>query len=146
MENEMDVFSEGWSGESMRNDERDAETLPEDGGESGGDNVAGDSVAETFGEGERDEIDREFERFVQRFPDVRGEDIPRQVWESVRRGERLTEAYLMYETGRLREENLGLRQTRERRELNISRSAGSQTDSGSGGVRMDAFEEGWEME
>ncbi len=140
MENEKDVFSEGWGDEGIVADERISEELPKEEAPEEAGKAAPESPP---AEGGKDE--GEIRRFVRAFPQVRGEDIPREVWERVRAGERLTEAFLGYETRRLREENERLRRAGEQRERNAARSAGSQTGQGAGGVRMDAFDEGWEM-
>lgn len=142
MEEANDIFSEGWSDGNTVSDGREPEDLPE---EDGADTDAPEKEAAADGPGEDGALEAQFVAFVRRFPDVRGEDIPREVWEAVRRGETLTEAYLASETARLRAENEALRAIRDRRELNLSRSAGSQTGTGAGSEKRDAFEEGWDM-
>ena len=143
MEKANDIFSEGWSDGNTVNDGREPEALPEEDG--GADKDAPENEAAAAGPGEDGEMEAQFVAFVRRFPGIRGEDIPREVWEAVRRGETLTEAYLESETARLRAENEALRAIRDRRELNLSRSAGSQTGTGVGSEKRDAFEEGWDM-
>ncbi len=142
MENEKDIFSEGWGDEGIVADERVSEELPE---EEAPEAEEGTEVPESppAQAGKRDE--GEIRRFVRAFPQVRGEDIPREVWERVREGVGLTEAFLGYEARRLREENERLRRAGEQRARNAARSAGSQAGRGSGGVKADAFDEGWEM-
>lgn len=143
MESEKDIFSEGWGDEGVVADERAAEELPEE--EAPEEEDAGTEVPESAppANGRRDE--GEVRRFVRAFPEVRGEDIPREVWERVREGESLTEAFLGWETRRLREENERLRRAGDQRERNAARSAGSQMGQGAGGTRLDAFDDGWEM-
>ena len=141
MDSEQDIFSEGWSDEAVISDQREAETLPVEEPETelteGGPSAPEPETVTG--------MDGQIQRFVRNFPEIRGQDIPLDAWERVRGGQDLTEAYLISERIRLREENARLRAVSERRELNSARSAGSQAGLGFGETKMDAFEEGWDV-
>lgn len=141
MDSEQDIFSEGWSDEAVISDQREAETLPVEEPEAElpeGGTSAPETESVTG-------MDGQIQRFVRNFPEIRGQDIPLDAWERVRGGQELTEAYLISERIRLREENARLRAVSERRELNNARSAGSQAGLGFGETKKDAFEEGWDV-
>lgn len=80
-------------------------------------------------------------RFVRQHPEVDPQEIPPQVWEAVRQGETLGEAYAGYEAGQLRAQLAALKKDRENR----SRSTGSRTAAGMGDGG-DGFLEGFSGE
>ncbi len=78
--------------------------------------------------------ERELAAFIRAFPDVNANDIPPQVWEAVRNGESLLDAYRRFEFQQLRRDNRLLRERLEREawsRRNRERSAGSQRSAGS---------------
>lgn len=90
---------------------------------------------------ERDRRDREIRQFLREFPEVRPEEIGREVWEGVRQGDSLSGSYRRWQARQLREENLRLRARLAADETNRDnrrRSVGSQRSSGRCGGR-DAF-------
>ena len=76
----------------------------------------------------------EMRRFVSEFPQVKPEEIPKEVWSAARRGESLTEAYLRAENKRLTLE-LEAAQTQKK---NQARALGSRRDAG-GDSGRDSF-------
>lgn len=84
--------------------------------------------------------------FAKRYPDVKAQDIPREVWDAVNKGQSLSSAYATYETKALRErikaleaEKLALQQN----EKNKERTAGSRATAGNKQI-ADPFDEGWD--
>lgn len=84
--------------------------------------------------------------FAKRYPDVKAQDIPREVWDAVNKGQSLSSAYATYETKALRErvkaleaEKLALQQN----EKNKERTAGSRATAGQKQI-ADPFDEGWD--
>ncbi len=78
--------------------------------------------------------ERELAAFIRAYPDVNAADIPPQVWEAVRNGESLLDAYRRFEFQQLRRDNQLLRERLEREawsRRNRERSAGSQRSAGS---------------
>lgn len=74
-------------------------------------------------------------RFVQAYPEVKAQDIPKEVWEKVRDGLPLVTAYSIYENKRLREEVKSWKdkaETAEQNYKNQQRSTGSQSTAGVG--------------
>ena len=60
-------------------------------------------------------------RFLEAYPDVRGSDVPEEVWRQVAEGESLVTAYTMYENRQLKAQLAAQRQNGE----NARRSVGS---------------------
>ncbi len=134
-EERTDVFTQGFEDEAggVICDQREAEPLP------------GEEIPQQAPEEADADRSREILRFTQTYPEVRASDVPDEVWNRVRDGEKLTEAYTRYEADILRQENARLRaenDIRQRERVNRERSAGSM--SGSGGPVRDAFDEGWD--
>lgn len=66
--------------------------------------------------------------FLEAYPDVKPEDIPVEVWQEVKAGRDLTDAYARYENKRLKEEMAKYQtqqQTQQANEKNAAASAGS---------------------
>ena len=83
-------------------------------------------------------------RFLAVYPNVKGEDIPQEVWDMSKKldGDLLT-AYLHYENKQLKEENA--RKAQEAREAkNKSRSTGPLKSAGAN-RQKDDFDEGWDF-
>lgn len=59
---------------------------------------------------------QDMERFLQAYPEVKAETIPRQVWEQVARGMPLVSAYAMHENRQLKVELAAERQNRANRQ------------------------------
>ena len=83
---------------------------------------------------------QDMERFLQAFPQVKAEAIPRQVWEQVARGMPLVSAYAMYENERLRVELAAERQDR----ANRLRTPGAL--GGNSGTELDEMDRMWAEE
>lgn len=83
---------------------------------------------------------QDMERFLQAFPQVKAEAIPRQVWEQVARGMPLVSAYAMHENERLRVELAAERQDR----TNRLRTPGAL--GGNSGGELDEMDRMWAEE
>ena len=83
---------------------------------------------------------REVERFYRTYPQVDPSRIPPQVWDGVRSGDSLTDAYTRYENGRLKQELAAMQQN----ERNRSLSPGSL--SGVSGRELDEIDRLWAQE
>jgi hypothetical protein len=77
--------------------------------------------------------------FTQEYPDVDAKTIPKEVWESVGKGEALVSAYARYESKKLRTELDTLKQNAKNKE----RSTGSRKTAGKDTDTVDKFLEGW---
>lgn len=77
------------------------------------------------------------QNFLQRFPGVRADTIPKEVWAEVAKGLTLTEAYAIHENTRLQNELEAERQNHK----NAARSAGSRATAGK--QERDAFDALW---
>lgn len=77
------------------------------------------------------------QNFLQRFPGVRADTIPKEVWAEVAKGLTLTEAYAIHENTRLQNELEAERQNNK----NAARSAGSRATAGK--QERDAFDALW---
>lgn len=70
------------------------------------------------------DLQTEVEQFMEVYPDVKGEDIPQEVWKEVEQGAELLTAYVLYENRLLRAKL----EAREHTDRNRSRSLGSLAD------------------
>ena len=85
-------------------------------------------------------------RFMKLYPDIKGEDIPKKVWDDAEEMGDLTAAYIKYNSGKLAEENECLKKELEQakqHQKNKERSMGSSRSVGSGATK-DPFDEGWD--
>ena len=80
-----------------------------------------------------------FANFLQSYPDVKADSIPKEVWDDAGRTFDLTGAYQRYEIRQLREENKTLRQNKK----NEERSTGSRKSVGNT-TPKDPFDEAWD--
>lgn len=80
-----------------------------------------------------------FNRFIAAYPDVKGETIPKSVWDEFAKSGDLVAAYAKFEKKQLEEEIKALKQNKK----NSERSIGSVRSSGTTKTR-DAFDEGWD--
>ena len=80
-----------------------------------------------------------FANFLQSYPDVKADSIPKEVWDDAGRTFDLTGAYQRYEIRQLREENKTLRQNKK----NEERSTGSRKSVGAT-TPKDPFDEAWD--
>lgn len=80
----------------------------------------------------------ELREFLAAYPDVRGEDIPRAVWQAAIGGQNLTLAYALHENQALQRRLDAL----ERQQSNAQRSTGSQARHSPGTVR-DLIDQWW---
>lgn len=69
---------------------------------------------------------RDMTAFLEAFPGVKGEDVPREVWAKVAAGESLVTAYTMYQNQQLQLQLAAQRQNRE----NAARTPGSMSTQG----------------
>ncbi len=77
-----------------------------------------------------------FGEFLEAYPDVKNEDIPPEVWQAVKRGESLLNAYIRYENKQFREKLAGFeqqQQTQAANDKNAAASAGSAKTQGKTG-------------
>lgn len=89
--------------------------------------------------------DVEIARFMKAYPEVRAENIPREVWDEVNRNDGdLVGAYRSWENRQLKAEIEKLKKEAHN-ERNTQRSTGPRKSSGTGKVK-DAFDEGWDSE
>jgi hypothetical protein len=91
---------------------------------------------------------RDVDEFVQKYPNMDYKTIPEEVWQDVRKGETLVNAYGKYEMQQLRAENQRLQQqiaAQKQNEENKHKSLGSMK-SGSATPKMDDFMMGFNDE
>lgn len=79
------------------------------------------------------------DRFMQLYPDVKGDEIPQKVWDEANKLGDLVVPWQKYQNEKLREELATLKQNQKNRE----RSTGSRRTAGAS-VTRDAFDEGWD--
>lgn len=94
----------------------------------------------------RQRQEADIQEFVSRYKSVDPKTIPQSVWDAVRKGDTLVNAYSRYEVQKLREENQRLQQqlaTKEQNENNRSKSVGSMQSAGSK-VNADDFMSGFD--
>lgn len=100
-------------------------------------------------EARQEKSQREVARFLESYPDVKAEDIPKEVWEAMNENDGdLLGAYQRYENKQLKNELKNLKKELEdvkQQKKNKARSTGSTKSVGSSAGR-DAFEEGWDAE
>jgi hypothetical protein len=82
----------------------------------------------------------DFRRFAAKYPDVKPETIPREVWDAVKSGASLTEAYQEHLFQKLAAENEALKQSAK----NAGRSAGSMQSAGADNSGKNPLDEGWD--
>lgn len=89
----------------------------------------------------------DFLAFQTAHPDVKPNDIPKEVWAKVAEGVSLNEAYSAHEMKLLREENRRLKEAAEvkkQESKNKARSTGSRKSPGIGAGAKDAWDEAWD--
>ena len=94
----------------------------------------------------RQRQEADIQEFVSRYQSVDPKTIPQSVWDAVRKGDTLVNAYSRYEVQQLREENQRLQQqlaTKEQNANNRSRAVGSMQSAGSK-VNADDFMSGFD--
>lgn len=94
----------------------------------------------------RQRQEADIQEFVSRYHSVDPKTIPQSVWDEVRKGDTLVNAYSRYEVQQLREENQRLQKqlaTKEQNENNRSKSVGSVQSAGSK-VNADDFMSGFD--
>lgn len=89
-------------------------------------------------------VDAEVTRFMNAYPEVRAENIPKEVWDKANQTGNLVDAYREYEIKQLKAENEKLKQD-ARNEQNAKRSTGPLKSSGTKKT-LDDFDEGWNSE
>ena len=98
-------------------------------------------------EARQDKSQREITRFLEAYPTVKAEDIPKEVWEDVNKNDGdLLGAYQRYENKKLKDEIKALKKDLDdvkQQKKNKARSTGSSKSVGSSAGR-DAFDEGWD--
>lgn len=89
----------------------------------------------------QERMQREFRDFVQRYPGVDAKTIPNEVWQDVRNGETLVNAYGKHEMNQLKAENQRLQQQLAARAQNIKNKQNSlgSMQSGSATPKTDTF-------
>lgn len=80
-------------------------------------------------------------RFISAYPDVKGDDIPKDVWDESAKSGDLVAAYAKYERKQLQERIAVLEQNKK----NTERSIGSVRSTGAAKT-PDAFDEGWNID
>lgn len=98
-------------------------------------------AAETAPDAEKAKRQDEFLAFTREYPDVKPEDIPKEVWAEFNSGKSLVGAYSKFENKKLRERLAAAEQNTKNRE----RSTGSR-DSAGAGKQKDAFDAGWDFD
>ena len=94
----------------------------------------------------RQRQEADIQEFVSRYQSVDPKTIPQSVWDAVRKGDTLVNAYSRYEVQQLRNENQRLQQqlaTKEQNANNRSRAVGSMQSAGSK-VNADDFMSGFD--
>ena len=98
-------------------------------------------------EARQEKSQREVARFMKAYPDVRAENIPKQVWEYMNENDGdLVGAYQRYENQKLKEELKALKKDLEgtkQQKKNKARSTGSTKSVGSAAT-IDPFDSGWD--
>ena len=98
-------------------------------------------------EARQDKSQREITRFLEAYPTVKAEDIPKEVWEDVNRNDGdLLGSYQRYENKKLKEELKALKKDFEdvkQQKKNKARSTGSSKSVGSAAT-VDPFDAGWD--
>lgn len=96
---------------------------------------------------------QDFMAFMKAYPEIKAQDIPREVWDAVRSGESLVTAYSRYEAKGLRAEVDKLRAQAEaqakaakQNNENRQKAAPGAQSAGSAAASRDAFDEGWDLE
>ncbi len=96
---------------------------------------------------------QDFAAFMRAYPEVKAQDIQKEVWDAVRGGESLVTAYARHEAKALRAEVDRLRsqaeaQTKAARQNkeNRQKAAPGAQSAGSAAASRDAFDEGWDLE
>lgn len=87
-----------------------------------------------------------FLRFAKEYPDVKPQEIPKEVWKSVSEGMELADAYALHENKQLRERVKTLEAEKEALEQNAKnkeRTAGSRATAGKK-KETDPFDDGWD--
>lgn len=80
----------------------------------------------------------DIKNFMEAFPDVKAENIPKEVWTAVAGGKTLVEAYALHEAARLKNELAAEKQNTK----NKARSTGSRATAGKSDT-MDDFDQLW---
>ena len=100
-------------------------------------------------EARQEKSQREITRFLETYPEVKAENIPKEVWDDVNRNDGdLLGSYQRYENRQLKEKLKGLEKELEetkQQKKNKARSTGSAKSVGSAAKR-DAFDEGWDYD
>jgi hypothetical protein len=92
----------------------------------------------------KEQKDKEYEEFLQAYPNVKAEEIPKEVFEATKDGKSLLNAYTEYENKVLKEKIKQMEQNNK----NASNSVVTPTSNGSGTEQQtkDAFLEGFDSE
>lgn len=98
-----------------------------------------ESTKQAKAENEKKKVDEAVKNFMSAYPDVKPNDIPKEVWDEVSRTGDLVGAYTRHENARLKAENEALKQNNK----NAARSTGSSKTAGSG-TKKTPFDEGWD--
>ena len=94
-------------------------------------------------------IDAEFTAFAKEYPDLKGEDIPKEVWDEFAKTGKLTDAYRKHELSALRKEVAELKkkaETAEKNSENRQKAAPSAVTAGQKSGNLDPFDEAWDEE
>jgi len=98
-------------------------------------------------EDRQEKSQKEIAAFLQEYPDVKAEDIPKEVWDIVNKnGGNLLGAYQRFENRKLKEELKNLKKDLDavkQQKKNKERSTGSSKSEGSGKAK-DPFSDGWD--
>ena len=98
-------------------------------------------------EARQEKSQREVSRFLQAYPDVKAEDIPKEVWDDMNENDGdLLGSYQRYENRKLKEELKALKKDLEdtkQQKKNKARSTGSTKSVGSAAT-IDPFDAGWD--
>lgn len=96
---------------------------------------------------------QDFMAFMKAYPEIKAQDIPREVWDAVRSGESLVTAYSRYEAKGLRAEVDKFRAQAEaqakaakQNNENRQKAAPGAQSAGNAAASRDAFDEGWDLE
>lgn len=102
------------------------------------------AASEKHEEQQHSKADEEVSRFMAAYPDVRAENIPKEVWDEANQTGDLVGAYRAFEIKQLKAENEKLKQSAQN-ERNAQRSTGPLKTSGNS-KKLDDFDEGWNSE
>ncbi|MBR0063042.1 MAG: hypothetical protein IJP67_02635 [Oscillospiraceae bacterium] len=110
-------------------------------------NKSASKEAKTEESTENEKIRSDFVTFAREHPEVKAEDIPKEVWAEVNTGKTLSEAWAKHENARLRAELEASRKelaAEKQKKVNKERATPSMKGAGDKSAALDPFTDGWD--